>query len=419
MRTRHLYWILTGPSFAVRVFMFIFFLYSQERDMSLNCRLSNHNNTKRQSSTSSHSYDDLSDQFDSPGPGNSSNRLACSRNGYAKILPRSNSSKAAMSGGGANDMWAVKASGPAANSGDLLNSGSLVLPRYFFQPGAAAAPALGYSCNTVGGGRHSFGGPIFGGGENISERHHGTARSAAAGSSNSAPSGKKRNSNKYHKIGPRTLNPPPARMGIPPYALVPVRICDRGGRGDEEEGEGENETISAPWERGASGGFAINKPVPSHHQLNGGHGLASPAQVLSLQTSAIGLHAASGPKASATAIDSGGGSGGNDIFMSLRRLTNSGNTAARYSGTSSCSGGSSSTTTTATAAELSRLHQAAPLGGGRTVVADCGDVLEDDAFSNDDYVDMTSDAGDDDEGEESVDENYKALTDRALDHLVV
>jgi hypothetical protein len=31
---------------------------------------------------------------------------------------------------------------------------------------------------------------------------------------------------------------------------------------------------------------------------------------------------------------------------------------------------------------------------------------------------MTSDAGDDDEGEESVDENYKALTDRALDHLV-
>jgi hypothetical protein len=384
--------------------------------MSLNCRLSNHNNTnhnnlmKRQSSTSSHSYDDLSDQFDSPAPGNSSNRLACGHNGYAKIIPRS---KAAMSGGGAQDMWAVKAGGPVANSGDLLNSGSLVLPRYFFQPGAAAAPALGYACNTVGGGRHSFGSPIFGGGENVSERHHGTARSAAAGSSNSAPSGKKRNNNKYHKIGPRTLNPPPARMGIPPYALVPVRIYDRGGRGEEEEGEGENETISAPWERGVSGGFAINKPVPSHHQLNGGHGLASPAQVLSLQASAIGLHAASGPKASTTAIDGGGGSGGNDIFMSLRRLTKSGKTAARHSGASSCSGGSSSTTTTATAAELSRLHQAAPLSGGRTV--DCGDVLEDDAFSNDDYVDMTSDAGD----EESVDENYKALTDRALDHLVV
>jgi hypothetical protein len=293
------------------------------------------------------------------------------------------------------------------------------LPRYFFQPGAAA-PALGYACNTVGGGRHSFGGPIFGGGgENISERHHGTARSAAgAGSSNSAPSGKKRNSNKYHKIGPRTLNP---TRGVPPYALVPVRICDRGGRGEEEEeeeeGEGENETISAPWERGASGGFALlTKPVTSHHhQLNGGHGLASPAQVLSLQASAIGLHAASGPKASATALDGSGS--GNDIFMSLRRLTKSGKTAARHSGASSCSGGSSSTTTTATAAELSRLHQAAPLGGGRTV--DCGDVLEDDAFSNDDYVDMTSDAGDDDEGEESVDENYKALTDRALDHLVV
>jgi hypothetical protein len=379
--------------------------------MSLNCRLANHNNImKRQSSTSSHSYDDLSDQFDSPAPGNSSNRLACGRNnGYAKILPRS---KAAMSGGGgAQDMWAVKAGGPVANSGDLLNSGSLVLPRYFF-PAGAAAPALGYACNTVGGGRHSFGGPMFGGGENISERHHGTARSAAAGSSNSAPSGKKRNNNKYHKIGPRTLNPP---RGVPPYALVPVRIFDRGGRG-EEEGEGENETVSAPWERGTSAGFAINKPVPSHHQLNGGHGLASPAQVLSLQTSAIGLHAASGPKASATALD-GGGSGGNDIFMSLRRLTKSGKTAARHSGASSCSGGSSSTTTTATAAELSRLHQAAPLGCGRTI--DCGDVLEDDAFSNDDYVDMTSDAGDDDEGEESVDENYKALTDRALDHLVV
>jgi hypothetical protein len=386
--------------------------------MSLNCRLSNHN-TKRQSSTSSHSYDDLSDQFDSSAaPGSNSNRLACGRNnGYAKILPRS---KAAMSGGGATqDMWAVKAGGQVANSGDLLNSGSLVLPRYFFQPGAAAAPALGYACNTVGGGRHSFGGPIFGGGgETISERHHGTARSAAAGSSNSAPSGKKRNNNKYHKIGPRTLNPPPARMGIPPYALVPVRICDRGGRGEEEEGEGENKTIAAPWERGASGGFALNKPVPSHHQLNGGHGLASPAQVLSLQASAVGLHAASGPKSSATAMDGGGGSGGNDIFMSLRRLTKSGKTAARHSGASSCSGGSSSTTTTATAAELSRLHQAVPLGGGRTV-ADCGgDVLEDDAFSNDDYVDMTSDAGDDDEGEESVDENYKALTDRALDHLV-
>jgi hypothetical protein len=386
--------------------------------MSLNCRLSNHNNTKRQSSTSSHSYDDLSDQFDSPAaPGNSSNRLACGRNnGYAKILPRS---KAAMSGGGgAQDMWAVKAGGPAANSGDLLNSGSLVLPRYFFPAGAAAAPALGYACNTVGGGRHSFGGPIFGGGgETISERHHGTARSAAAGGSNSAPSSKKRNSNKYHKIGPRTLNPPPTRMGVPPYALVPVRICDRGGRGEEEEGEGENETISAPWERGASGGFALNKPVPSHHQLNGGHGLASPAQVLSLQASAVGLHAASvaasGPKASA--IDGGGS--GNDIFMSLRRLTKTDRSAAaRYSGASSCSGGSSSTTTTATAAELSRLHQAAPLVGGRTL--DCGDVLEDDAFSNDDYVDMTSDAGDDDEGEESVDENYKALTDRALDHLV-
>ncbi len=386
--------------------------------MSLNCRLSNHNNTsnnlmKRQSSTSSHSYDDLSDQFDSLG--NNSNRLACSRNGYAKILPRS---KAAMSGGGgAQDMWAVKASGQAAISGDLLNSGSLVMPRYFF-PAGAAAPALGYACNTVGGGRHSFGGPVFGGGggENLSERHHGTARSAAAGSSNSAPSGKKRNNNKYHKIGPRTLNPPP--RGIPPYALVPVRICDRVGRGEEGEGEGEHETISAPWERGTSAGFAINKPVPSHHQLNGGHGLASPAQVLSLQTSAVGLHAASGPKASA--IDGGGGSGGNDIFMSLRRLTKSGKTAARHSGASSCSGGSSSTTTTATAAELSRLHQAAPLGGGGRTVADCGgDVLEDDAFSNDDYVDMTSDAGDDDEGEESVDENYKALTDRALDHLVV
>jgi hypothetical protein len=385
--------------------------------MSLNCRLSNHNNTKRQSSTSSHSYDDLSDQFDSPAPGSNSNRLACSRNGYAKILPRS---KAAMSGGGgAQDMWAVKAGGPVANSGDLLNSGSLVLPRYFFQPSAAAAPALGYACNTVGGGRHSFGGPLFGGGggENISERHHGTARSATAVSINSAPSGKKRNSNKYHKIGPRTLNPP---RGVPPYALVPVRICDRGGRG-EEDGEGENETISAPWERGASGGFAINKPVPSHHQLNGGHGLASPAQVLSLQASAIGLHAASGPKASATALDGGSGSGGNDIFMSLRRLTKSGKTAARHSGASSCSGGSSSTTTTATAAELSRLHQAAPLGGAGRTIVDCGgDVLEDDAFSNDDYVDMTSDAGDDDEGEEeSVDENYKALTDRALDHLVV
>ncbi len=390
--------------------------------MSLNCRLANHNNImKRQSSTSSHSYDDLSDQFDSPAaPGNSSNRLACGRNGYAKILPRSNSSKAAMSGGGAQDMWAVKASGQAANSGDLLNSGSLVLPRYFFQPGAAAPPALGYACNTVGGGRHSFGGPIFGGGgENISERHHGTARSAAAGSSNSAPSGKKRNNNKYHKIGPRTLNPPRV---VPPYALVPVRICDRGGRGEEgeEEGEGENETISAPWERGASAGFTINKSVSSHHQLNNGHGLASPAQVLSLQTSAVGLHAASGPKASTTALDGGGGSSGNDIFMSLRRLTKSGKTTARHSGASSCSGGSSSTTTTATAAELSRLHQAAPLGGaGRTVVDCSGDVLEDDAFSNDDYVDMTSDAGDDDEGEESVDENYKALTDRALDHLVV
>jgi hypothetical protein len=391
--------------------------------MSLNCRLSNHNNTsnnlmKRQSSTSSHSYDDLSDQFDSPG-NNSSNRLACSRNnGYAKILPRS---KAAMSGGGgvAQDMWAVKAGGQAANSGDLLNSGSLVLPRYFFQPGAAAPPGLGFVCNTVGGGRHSFGGPIFGG-ETISERHHGTARSAAAGSSKSAPSGKKRNSNKYHKIGPRTLNPPPGRMGIPPYALVPVRICDRGGRGEEGEGEGENETIAAPWERGASGGFAVNKPVPSHHhQLTGGHGLASPAQVLSLQTSAIGLHAASGPKASTTPLD-GGGSGGNDIFMSLRRLTKTDRSAVRHSGASSCSGGSSSTTTTATAAELSRLHQAAPLGGGGRTVVDSGggDVLEDDAFSNDDYVDMTSDAGDDDEGEESLDENYKALTDRALDHLV-
>jgi hypothetical protein len=44
--------------------------------------------------------------------------------------------------------------------------------------------------------------------------------------------------------------------------------------------------------------------------------------------------------------------------------------------------------------------------------------LEDDAFSNDDYVDMTSDAGDED-GDESLDENYKALTDRALDHLSV
>ena len=43
--------------------------------------------------------------------------------------------------------------------------------------------------------------------------------------------------------------------------------------------------------------------------------------------------------------------------------------------------------------------------------------MEDDAFSNDDYVDMTSDAGDEDDGDESLDENYKALTDRALDHL--
>ena len=39
------------------------------------------------------------------------------------------------------------------------------------------------------------------------------------------------------------------------------------------------------------------------------------------------------------------------------------------------------------------------------------DVLEDDMFNKDDYIDVTSDAAED---EESVDENYKAITDHAL-----
>ena len=100
----------------------------------------------------------------------------------------------------------------------------------------------------------------------------------------------------------------------------------------------------------------------------------------------------------------------------MRRLANSSScgssdSAVRHSG-SSCSGGSS-TSTTATAAELSRLQPPPPLA--RPISGT--DLLEDDAFSNDDYVDMTSDAGDEDDGDESLDENYKALTDRALDHL--
>ena len=373
--------------------------------MGLNYRLAPpHNNSniiKRQSSTSSHSYDDLSDQFETTtaagGGGHNSNRLACSRNGYAKILPRSNSSKA-VTGGGAPDMWAVKAAGqPSADSNSLL------LPRFFFQP---TSNGYGYNLDS----RHSVGSSslLLGingtntAGSGIGERAPcliGTSRSVASGC-NSAPSGKKRN-NKYHKIGPRTLMNPPRQL-VSPYSRVPIRI-DSHQEGEEEEEGGEE---LAPWEQL---GFSVPKPVSSQPRLQPSGlclGLSSPGKILSLQ-------ADRGSSGAITASADGGGSSSNgDIFKSLRRLADissasSGDSAVRHSG-SSCSGGSSTSTT---AAELSRLQPppppARPISGT--------DLLEDDAFSNDDYVDMTSDAEDD--GDESLDENYKALTDRALDHL--
>ena len=164
----------------------------------------------------------------------------------------------------------------------------------------------------------------------------------------------------------------------------------------------------APWEQL---GFSVPKPVSSQPRLQPSGlclGLSSPGKILRLQ-------ADRGSSGAITASADGGGSSSNgDIFKSLRRLADSssassGDSAVRHSG-SSCSGGSS-TSTTATAAELSRLQPPPPLA--RPISGT--DLLEDDAFSNDDYVDMTSDAEDD--GDESLDENYKALTDRALDHL--
>ena len=376
--------------------------------MGLNYRLAPPHNSsnKRQSSTSSHSYDDLSDQFETTtaagGGGHNSNRLACSRNGYAKILPRSNSSKA-VTGGGAPDMWAVKAAGqPSADSNSLL------LPRFFFQP---TSNGYGYNLDS----RHSVGSSslllgIHGtntAASGIGERAPcliGTSRSVASGC-NSAPSGKKRN-NKYHKIGPRTLMNPPRQL-VSPYSRVPIRIVSHQ-EGEEEEEEGGEEL--AHWEQ--LGFSSVPKPVSSQPRLQPSGlclGLSSPGKILSLQ-------ADRGSSGAITASADGGGSSSNgDIFKSLRRLADSSSasssdSAVRHSGSSS---GGSSTSTTATAAELSRLQPPPPLA--RPISGT--DLLEDDAFSNDDYVDMTSDAGDEDDGDESLDENYKALTDRALDHL--
>jgi hypothetical protein len=318
-------------------------------------------------------------------------------------------------------MWAVKASGPAAvvpTSGELTSS-SLLLPRYFLQPpptslygGGGARHSVGNGSFLLGPGLGSHAGPVFGtlgaASGALQSSHHlmmGTS-CTVAGDSNSAPSGRKRN--KYHKIGPRTLNPP--RL-VNPYSRVPIRI----GGSPEEVTEGECENgppPPPPWERSLS----TLKPVPSHaDKLSGGAGLASPAQVLSLQASAASLTAAR-DRGGAAAADEGSG---DDRFLSLKRLRDNSRggdrSGVRNSGGSSCSGGSGSTSTTA--AELSRLHPPPVPPCGRSDAAN-NDLLEDDAFSNDDYVDMTSDAGDED-GDESLDENYKALTDRALDHLSV
>jgi hypothetical protein len=364
--------------------------------MGLNYRLAHNNVNKRQSSASSHSYDDLSDQFEPTAAGNS-NRLACSRNGYAKILPRKQAAPTAP------DMWAVKAV-PA----QLPDSSSLMLPRYFFE----SSPSGGYNsadCHNISSNSMLLGvNNSHTLGQRASTYMSSTPCVANGGGCNSAPSGKKRSS-KYHKIGPRTLgNPPTASRLVSPYSRVPIRIGSnsRGDREEEEEEEEGGEGLVAStsrWER--TGSVAVSQDCQRLRQPPNSLclGLSSPAQVLSLQSAAT------------AATVSGEGT----IFKSLRRLTNQNSSggAVRNSGDSSCSDGSS-TSTTATAPELGRL-QPPPLPpiGGRPASRDCGDLLEDDAYSNDDYVDMTSDAGDDGEGDESQDENYKALTDRALNNL--
>ena len=219
-----------------------------------------------------------------------------SKSGYAKILPRKKGGMPPMmTGSGSCDMWAIKP------------EDSLVSPKFLFQHPSYTSQSQIFNPRPVNA-AHSVG------------------------------NAKKRN--KYHKIGPRTLNP----KLMSPYAKVPIKI-------------------HTGLENLPSSESCVN--FSNHLDIYQSSGDRNPSGKCNLPSRVFNYKDTEGIKSNPricdefplyTCSENAGKSGFNDHELD-------------------------------------------------------SDVLEDDMFSKDDYVDVTSDAAED---EESVDENYKAITDHAL-----